>query len=746
MAAKISALLSFTVTCALIAGAAVGEPAQDSDAITEIVVTAQKRTEDIQSVGASITAMSGADLVDARIRRPVDISELTPGLSTLNMTADGNPAFAIRGVGLDDFNPNNSSGTAVYMDGIYQSAPAFLQGQLFDVARVEVLKGPQGTLYGKNATGGAVSIVSNAPSDTPEGFFTAGYGRWHTLDLSGAVSGPLGENIRGRLAGTLTEQGEGWQKDIDTGRRFGQTRQYAIRGQLEFKPNAKLSTLLSVHFSRDLSTPSSYQADNVNVPGCPSCVAAWNTGTTNPTLVKVDALDLYRDIKGDGASLTTRISLEFADLISILGFDEVDFRNSDNNNGIPAPIYDLYQHDFVRQAYEETRLVSTQRLFDKTDWILGTSYSWQKFHGQDASDQSTLFVGFFENPPDVTTRGLSVAQANYIQNPKSFGLFLNTTTHLLDSLRLIIGGRYSNDRISVDGATTETGLANGGVLFQGIGSIVTALDTAHETNSFSYRVGAEFDLSPNLLYYANVSTATKSGQFYLGPALDPAGWSYAHPEKLTAFETGLKMSLFDRRLLFNSSVYYYDYVDRQSGVLFISPVTGLIAGALANIPKSRMDGIDIDATARPFRSLTLKAAMSYLDSRVIHTLTGVYGAPLVSSLPVGAPLAQAPRVTGMLSGTYDHAVGDGLTTLVHLDYRWVDAQKNTLADPMGEYGPFGNLNARLSLNSSSGWEVGIWGRNLANSNAIVNAYSGFVGRTIYRMQPVSYGADVTYRF
>jgi iron complex outermembrane receptor protein len=745
---KISALLLGLLAYLLTITGARAEPPQDGEAVglTEIVVTAQKRNEDIQSVGASITAISGADLVDSRIKEPVDISTLTPGLSTLNMTADGNPAFAIRGVGLDDFNPNNSSGTAVYLDGIYQSAPGFLQGQLFDVSRVEVLKGPQGTLYGRNATGGAVSIVSNAPTDTPEGYFTAGYGRWQTFEASGAVSGPLGENFRGRFAGTITEQGQGWQQDTDSGRRFGQTRVYATRTQLEFKPSDQFSTLLSVHFNRDLSTPSSYQADRVTVPGCPICVSEWDTGTTNPTLVKVGAMDLYRDIKGDGASLTTRLSFDFADLVSILGFDELDFRNSDNNNGIPAPIYDLYQHDFVRQAYEETRLVSTQRLFDETDWILGTSYSWQKFHGQDASDQSTLFVGLFETPPDLTTRGLSVAQANYIQKPTSFGLFFNTTTHLSESLRLIAGGRYSNDRVSVDGATTETGSADGGVTFQGIGSIVTALDTSHEVNSFSYRIGPELDLSPNVLYYANISTATKSGQFYLGPALSPGGWSYASPEKLTAFETGLKTSLFDRRLLLNSSIYYYDYVDRQSGVLFIAPTTGLIAGALANVPKSRIDGIDLDVTARPFRSLTLKAGLNFLDSRVTHTLTEVNGDPLVSALPVGAPLAQAPRFTGLMSGTYEHAVGDGLTALAHLDYRWVDAQKNTLADPMGEYGPFGSLNARFALTSSSGWEVGIWGKNLTNSNAIINAYSGFVGRTIYRMQPVSYGADVGYRF
>jgi iron complex outermembrane receptor protein len=713
----------------------------ESSQLEEIVVTAQKRNEDIESVGATITAVSGTELIEAGIRQPVDIAAVTPGLSTLNMTADGTPIFAVRGIGLDDFNPNNSSGTAVYVDGVYQSAPAFLEGQLFDVARVEVLKGPQGTLYGKNATGGAVSIVSSGP-DNSGGYITAGIGRWGTFTLRGADTQRLTDTLAARLAFTATDQTEGWQTDINTGRHYGQTRQGAVRAMLEFKPVDWASAVLTIHGNWDRSIPSSYQADEQSIPGCATCSALLDTGTTDPSLVKVSPLlDMRREINGYGESLTTNVHLGFADLVSILAYDANNRYNVDNNNGVPYFVYSLYQKEYARQAYEETRLTSSQPLLGLTDWLIGTSYSWQEFHGQDRSDQSVPIDGTLVTPPDLTLMGASVARDNFIQKPTSYGLFLNTTTHLTSALRLNLGGRYSDDNIHVNGASY---LVGSDVNFGPV--VVAARNESQESRSFSYRAGLEFDLSKSILAYFSTATATKSGQYYLAPALDPAGWQYTRPEKLTAYELGLKTVLLDRRLIFNSSIFYYDYKDRQSGVLFLDPATGFLAGSLTNIPGAHVTGLDMDFTARPLSGLTLNGAFSYLHTWVTQTIVDVNGDPLFSQLPVGSPLAQAPRFTETLGGTYQRDVGNGITASIHLNNRWVDSQKNTLADPLGAYGPFSQLNGRFALNWTNGWELALWGRNLTNSNSIINAYSGFLGRTIYRMQPISYGAEVTVRF
>jgi len=269
-------------------------------------------------------------------------------------------------------------------------------------------------LYGKNATGGAVSVVSNAPP-TPRRLFNVGYGRWQTLDVSGAISGPLGKNFAAALQLPPRNKARGGNKTSIPAAGMGRHANSRLARSLSSSP-----TMSSIQCCLCISAATCrlllVSGRQCRCAGLPELRDGMDTGTTSATAVKVERW-LFIGISRRRGVVDDAPVLGFADLISIVGFDELDFRNSDNNNGIPAPIYDLYQHDFVRQAYEETRLVSAQPLLNVTDWILGTSYSWQKFHGQDASDQSTLFVGLYETPPDLTTRGLSVAQADYIQNP-----------------------------------------------------------------------------------------------------------------------------------------------------------------------------------------------------------------------------------------------------------------------------------------------------------------------------------------
>jgi iron complex outermembrane receptor protein len=189
----------------------------DATALKEVVVTATRRRESVQQIGVAITAVSGDEARALRIQQPLNLSTLTPSLSTMNSQTDSTPLFLLRGIGLDDFNNNNSSGVGTYLDGVFASFPGFLTGALYDVNRIEILKGPQGTLYGKNTGGGAINIISNEPTKVPEGYLDVSFSRWDTLDATGALSGPLTDAITARIAATVTKQGEGYQTDIDTG-------------------------------------------------------------------------------------------------------------------------------------------------------------------------------------------------------------------------------------------------------------------------------------------------------------------------------------------------------------------------------------------------------------------------------------------------------------------------------------------------------------------------------------------------
>ena len=260
--------------------------------LEEVVVTAQKRAQSVQDIGVTVSAFSGEQVTDMNLSAPKDLAAFTPGLSTANATSGGTPIFAIRGIGLDDFNINNNSGVGVYIDEVFASSPALLSGQLFDVERVEVLKGPQGTLYGKNTTGGAINFISAKPTDEFEAYVTASYGNWKTSTLTAAVSGPLSDQVRGRIAIDYEKSDQGWQQDIDTGRQFGRPDRIAGRGLLEFDINDRLSALLNVHFSKDDSIPESPQST-----GGPFAPEGFDiaTGSEAPDKVRVGDLAVSRD-------------------------------------------------------------------------------------------------------------------------------------------------------------------------------------------------------------------------------------------------------------------------------------------------------------------------------------------------------------------------------------------------------------------------------------------------------------------
>ena len=174
---------------------AMGARAQEEGTLDAVAVTAQRRTQDPQQIGVAVSTATGDAIEAAHIRQPLDLERISASLSTMNATSDSTPLFLVRGIGLDDFNTNNSSGVGTYLDEVFASFPGFLTAALYDLDRVEILKGPQGTLYGKNTAGGAINIISAQPTDHLAGYLDVSYSRWETTDVTGAISGPLTDHI-----------------------------------------------------------------------------------------------------------------------------------------------------------------------------------------------------------------------------------------------------------------------------------------------------------------------------------------------------------------------------------------------------------------------------------------------------------------------------------------------------------------------------------------------------------------------
>jgi iron complex outermembrane receptor protein len=373
----------------LVAGAALGS--EPDTVLEEVVVTAQKHSQDVQDIGVAISTLSGQDAQALRIQQPLQLSTISPSLSTMNSTTDATPLFLVRGIGLDDFNTNNSSGVGTYLDEVFASFPGFLTEDLFDLDRIEILKGPQGTLYGKNTAGGAINIISKRPTDEFEGYVDVDFSRWETTDVTAAVSGPLTSSIKARLAATATIQGEGYQTDIDTGEKYGKLNRGGARALFDIRVNDSANLLLNLHYSYDHSVPSSPSTPNVEslVPPEPFPTAGLLNSPPGGTLVRVGGLPLYKDENGAGVVGNLNVVLDGFTVTSISAFDDFFSRSLDNYDGYPAADNNWSKNFQQQQFSEELRVGSLAG--GLVDWIVGAEYSQNWYHCRDSLDWTFVY-------------------------------------------------------------------------------------------------------------------------------------------------------------------------------------------------------------------------------------------------------------------------------------------------------------------------------------------------------------------
>ncbi len=732
--------------------AAPGTPAAESDtALEEIVVTAQKRSQSEQDIGVAVTAVSGDEIHALHIQQPLDLSEIAPSLSTMNSTTDRTPLFLIRGVGLDDFNNNNSSGVGTYLDEVFASFPGFLTGTLYDLDRVEILKGPQGTLYGKNTAGGAINIISKRPTDDFEGYVDLDYSRWETTDVTAAVSGPLTDAIKARLAGTATVQGEGYQTDIDTGQKFGKLNRGGARALFEIRLTDSADLLLNLHTVYDHSVPSSPSTPNVEalVPAnLPFPTAGLLDSPPGGTLVRTGGLPAYRDETGEGAVATFNLHFDGLTLTSISADDYFSAHSLDNYDGYPAADNN-WTKNFQQQQYsEELRLTSAGGKF--VDWIVGADYGQNWYRCRDSLDW-TFVYGLADY---ITQDGKAITATNFVQRQESEGLYAHAETHLSNRWTLVTGLRYSRDEASFDGTTIDpTGLltyaANN---FSGPivpNTVLAALDESRTSQNVSYRLEPDFHLTDKVLLYASIATAYKAGIFYGQPAQVQVDWGYVQPEHVRTAELGIKSRFFGDSFEFDAALFDTDIHDRQSSLsLWAGPVgtQPLIAG-LGNVPRARIDGLDTDIEWRPLRDLEIHLGASYLHARVTETLTNDNGLALYTPVLVGQMLPDAPVLSGSWLVLYEHPVAASLKLFAQANDHYTGAEHPYLADPT-TFGRGHSLDARIGLkNPLRHWQTSLWVTNLTDTRPLTYAFAGSEGQQVsFYQKPRSIGVNLRYEF
>ena len=726
--------------------------------IEEIVVTALKRAESITDIGVTVTAFSGDAIKELGFSKPKDIGAHTPGLETYDTGSSGIPVFAIRGVGLDDFNANNTSGVAVYFDEVNASSALYLNGQMFDLERVEVLKGPQGTLYGRNATGGAINYVAKQPTEEFGGYITGKYSRWDTKEVEAVVNGALTDRINSRLS-FYTAHGDGWKEDIITGEEFADKDIFAGRWLTSFDITDNVNLLINLNASRDHSKPSSPQ--NIGTDDFFLFLTPPGTlgvpSTSDATDVAVGDFDLVREEDGFGVSGKLTIDFEHFTLTSITAYNEYDRLFTENTDGNRLNELHVTYDDETDTFSQELRLSSNPdgafTWGGRVSWIAGLTYSDYEYFGDNFNDTSvfqqvlSLLLnlqtgGFFPVlPPGTSVRTGGVVT----QSTESFGVFLHTETDITDRLSLIAGVRYSKDEhdFNVIGTAIDGNIP----LFSVPGQQLFDLDRSNSDDNVSGKIGLDFQLSDDWLLYGSFSTGYKAGVYYGLVAIVEETFDYVEPETVEAWEVGFKGTLLDNSMQLNFSAFLYDYQDRQSQAVGNLPTQEVVV-TLVNVPESEMKGVELEWRWLPIDGLDLRAGVGYLDAEVTdNSLVIPGGGTIRNPVPNGVELPSSPDWSFSLIGSYTWNIGN-YEVIAQADYSWSDVRSIALGDVKSVVPSRESIGARMSVGPANGkWQLAGWGRNLGDSQPVVNGFTGLLGgETVYRQQPRSYGVELTYNF
>lgn len=723
-----------------------------SDESGDIIVTAQKRAERLSDVPVSITAVTGEQLAKQGITSPADLEKIAPGF-TYRLSQYGTPIFSIRGIGFYDEQLAVSPTVTVYVDQAPIPYARMTEGAALDVERVEVLKGPQGTLFGQNATGGAVNYIAAKPGKDLEAGFDLNYGRFNETQIGGFVSTPLTETLGIRVAGRYEHRGN-WQYSTTRDDGIGKRDFLVGRTILDWAPGDRLKIELNINGWRNKSDMQIAQARGylpVN-PGAP---------TTPVTIANAAALTSYPYVTGDNNraadwdadksfrrndsfyQFAGRASYEVTDnlsLVSITSYSHLKVFSPVDTDGTNVFDHVIYQIGRVSSFSEELRLEG--ELNDRIRFVIGGNYQkdrTREFQHVNLRGSNAELAGIFFNTLDESNN----------QNVRDLAGFASLEYKLTDKLTLQGAVRYTDENRSFSGCLADGGGPQGfRVALAAIGlnigenqcitlgpDGVPGIYTASlDQNNTSWRGSISWKPDSDTLLYANVTKGYKAGTFGTLPAVSSAQLKPVTQESVVAYEAGFKLSLADRKLDISGAAFYYDYSDKQiQGFVLVPPFGNL--PALVNIPKSRLAGAEFNITARPVRGLRLTGSVTYLDSKVSDS--AILPSPFGNTIDVkNEAFPATPKWQLQSDAEYDFPLSPTVSGFVGASGTWrsrTSAQFGADAGPAGTQDYFkikgyGLLDLRAGVEIGERYRVQVYGRNVTNTqywNNVTHIYDTF---------------------
>lgn len=790
-------------------GAALAQQVPDQNAVRsdEIIVTANKRQENINKVGLSITAISSEALKDRKITSLEDVASAVPGL-TFAPSGNSTPILTLRGVGFNESSLGVYPAVSVYIDQAPLPFPIMASHAAFDLERIEVLKGPQGTLFGQNSTGGAINYIAAKPTTELTVGGDISYGRFNQIDGNAFVSGPITENLGFRLAMT-GHQMDDWQYSVTRDDTNGHQSYIAGRLLLDWEASDAVRFSLNVNGWNDKSQPQAQQLIAIrpqnpdfqpirypDITFAPDNARAadWtnqfldpelgvvdpNTGAVTPGTEQLVNIDPYGDRKFYQVALRADIDItDDITLTSLTSYDDYKQDGAVDSDGTFYVIQNLSQlNGFIHSFNQELRLSNSPS--NRFRWVLGANYE----DSTTFENQILRYLNTAYNPNFLYINNSGVRNKQKIRNYAFFG---SAELEITDKLVLKGAARYTNSRNSANIASYTSPGGNVDKLFNFLGGIFGTVpftpigpDDSYTFNensvpgfpfartlkedNVSWRAGLDYQATPTTLLYANVSRGYKSGSF---PSLAASRANALNPvtqESVTAYEAGVKAQMFDRKVALNAATFYYDYKNKQVRGRIADLVFGNL-DALQNVPKSRIFGAEADITIRPTQGLTLSGNVTYLNSK-IQEFVGVnaIGQPGFNS--AGDSLPFTPKWTGAVNVDYRMMTKSGGMPFVGLTLSarsGVDAEisarrldyAGSIANTFVRTGidcvycvkGYATVDARLGYEAGDeSWKVMLWGKNVFNKYYWSNVVYSYDAASRLAGMPATYGVTFGFKF
>lgn len=756
-------LLALLIT-AIAGGANAQDAAQQTgqvNSLEEIIVTAQKRAQSSQDISVSVDAFTRDTLDNFGVKDTSDLSNLSPGVVIANQTGSGTPTISIRGIGVGgaSFFANQPNSAAVNIDGVYQASAIFSNFQIFDIEQVEVLKGPQGTLYGRNSSAGAINFNSRKPSSEPSGYVKASYGSFNTSRVEAASGGAITEGLNYRVAGVY-DYSDGFTDNIFGGvrRDTNGTDKFAVRALFQFQPSDNVDVLLNIHGGVDNSDVGQDQQQPAEAPGNPlggvfafeePCLSAYVTvdigcrsssqsDFQNATalngdnfLVNSNLVDQEIDLDVIGFNLNVELDYDNFSVTSITAFDNFERKLRRDEDGGPTVELELdFAEDFTTVS-QELRVTSTTD--SPFQWIVGAYASLldaSMDRHADFEDLGTLFG---------IPNGFGITFFSEI-NETALGLFTHTTYEFSDQWTLVAGARYTSETkaIEVLNANVPGGRENVFSL-DNVRSFRTPPGFPEQEETFtnvSGKLGLEFRPSDGTLIYGHWSRGFKSGGFPGSIGSSPAQLIPYEPEIVDSLELGAKLSFADNAGVLNLAAFYSDYQDKQ--VTAALPGDGTTFG-FTNAASATIWGLEGQLTYLFGFGGRVDAGVAYLNTEYDEFL-----APFGDAS--GNSIEYSPEVTANLQYSQTFSITDAMELDFNANVNYVsetffDARSAVAYSEDG----YTKANVRAKFNMlDSGLGVALFVNNITDEEFRAGGNNSATGTFSFSYgQPRAYGIEVS---